>query len=104
MTHTLMALYNQPQDADSFDRHYEETHAKVALTLPGLRSFTSTRPGPGPDGSPAPYYLVAALTFEDQAALGAAMASPEGQATVEDLTNFAGAGVTILTGADTVYL
>ena len=41
----------------------------------------------------SPYYLVAALTFDSMAAIHAALASPEGQATAADLANFATAGV-----------
>lgn len=103
MAHTLMALYNQPDDAAAFDKHYEEVHSKLGLAFPGLRSFSGMRPGPGPDGSASPYYFVAVLTFDDQAALDTALAAPEGQAAVGDLANFAGAGVTLLMGPTVVY-
>ncbi|MEO7059751.1 MAG: EthD family reductase [Lapillicoccus sp.] len=104
MTHQLIALYNHPVDVGAFDDHYEKTHSQLALTLPGLRSFTVSRPGPDAQGSPPAYYLVAVLTFDDAAALGAAMAGPEGQATAGDLANFAGAGVALLDGDTVVYL
>jgi uncharacterized protein (TIGR02118 family) len=98
-----MALYDQPEDPAAFDQHYEETHSQLGLALPALRSFSGTRPAPGPDGSPPPYYFVAVLTFDDQDALHAALASPEGAATVADLANFAGAGVTLLNGESMTY-
>jgi len=41
-------------------------------------------------------YLVAVLEFESVDAIGAAMASQQGQATVADLSNFASAGVDVL--------
>lgn len=104
MTHTLLVLYNQPEDPAAFDRHYEGTHSGLGLAFPGLRSFTGTHPVPGPDGTPAAYYFIAALAFDDQAALDSALGSPEGAAAVADLANFAGAGVTLLTGATTTYL
>lgn len=103
MTNTLLALYNQPEDPAAFDRHYEETHTELGLAFPGLQSFSGTRPGPGADGSPAPYYFVAILTFDDEDALSAALASPAGEAAVADLANFAGAGVTLLHGPTTLY-
>ena len=103
MTHTLIALYAQPEDPAAFDRHYAETHRRLGLAFPGLRSFTGTHPAPGPDGAPAPFHFVAVLEFDDQAALDAAMAGPEGQAAVADLANFAGAGVTLVSGETTVY-
>ena len=43
-------------------------------------------------------YLIAILAFDSMAAIQAAMASPQGQATVADLANFAGAGVDIMIG------
>ncbi|HEU0102483.1 MAG TPA: EthD family reductase [Mycobacteriales bacterium] len=99
-----MALYAQPQDAAAFDRHYEATHIKLGLAMPGLRSFSGTHPATGPDGTPAAYHFIAVLTFDDQQSLEAAAASPEGQAAVADFANFAGAGVTLLIGPTTQYL
>jgi uncharacterized protein (TIGR02118 family) len=94
----LTALYNHPEDAAAFDKHYTEVHAELAKKIPGLQRYTLSHPGPGPDGAAPPYYLVAVLEFEDEAAFGAGMGGPEGQAAVDDLPNFAGAGVTLLTG------
>jgi uncharacterized protein (TIGR02118 family) len=52
-----------------------------------------------PDGSAAPYYRIAELWFRDLAQLQATFGSPEGQATVADLANFATGGVTVLVAA-----
>lgn len=97
----LTALYNHPQDAAAFDKHYDEVHAPLARKIPGLDSFSISRPVPGPDGAAPAFHLVAVLQFADEAAFGAGMGGPEGQAAVEDLPNFAGAGVTLLTGPAT---
>lgn len=43
-------------------------------------------------------YLIAILEFESMGAIGAAMASPQGQATATDLGNFASAGVDVMIG------
>ncbi len=43
-------------------------------------------------------YLVAILEFDSMMAIGAAMASPQGQATAADLAHFASAGVEIMMG------
>lgn len=94
----LIALFNHPEDAAAFDKHYDEVHAPLAKELPGLIRYTASRPGPNPDGSQAPYYLVAALDFESGDDLQAALGSPAGEKTLADLPNFAGAGVTVLTG------
>jgi uncharacterized protein (TIGR02118 family) len=94
----LTALYNHPEDAAAFDKHYDEVHAPIANKIPGLQRYTVSRPGPDADGNPPAYHLVAVLDFEDEAAFGAGMGGPQGQAAVADLPNFAGAGVTLLTG------
>jgi uncharacterized protein (TIGR02118 family) len=95
----LTALYDHPDDPGAFDRHYDGVHAPLAAKMPGLRRFTVTRPGPDAHGNKPAYHLVAILEFDDEAALGAAMGSPEGQAAVADLANFAGAGVIMLSGS-----
>ena len=94
MAYQLLALYHHPEDTAAFDKHYDEVHAPLAARLPGLRSYTAARPG----GKQPAYYLAAVLTFDDEAAFNAAMGSDVGQEAVADLANFAGAGVTMLTG------
>jgi len=47
------------------------------------------------DGSQAPYYYVAELSFDDPDALQTGMASAEGAAAAGDLANFASGGVTM---------
>src|SRR5436309_3182572 len=36
----LTVLYNHPEDAAAFDKHYDEVHAPLANTLPGIRRYT----------------------------------------------------------------
>jgi uncharacterized protein (TIGR02118 family) len=91
-------LYNHPENPARFDEHYDGVHAPLAATIPGLQRYTVTRPRPGPDGTLPPYYLVAVMEYESEAAYGASMAGPEGLATRADLANFATAGVTLLAG------
>ena len=78
-----------------FDRHYNGTHIGLAQRFPGLRSYTISRGLRAVQGE-SPYYLVAELDFDDRTALDAAVASPDGQAVVQDLANFATGGVTLL--------
>lgn len=94
----LTALYNHPEDPAAFDKHYTDVHAVIAKKIPGLVRYTVSHPGPDAEGNKPPYYLVAVLDFTDEAAFGAGMGGEHGQAAVADLPNFAGAGVTLLTG------
>ena len=52
-----------------------------------------------PSGEKPPYYRMAEFWFESEAAMAAAMGSPEGRAVEGDLANFATGGVTILISA-----
>ena len=72
------------------------TPSSVARQFP---SRHTAFPDHGRDGvHTARYHLIAVLEFDDEVALGNAMSSPEGQAAVADMANFAGAGATTLTG------
>jgi uncharacterized protein (TIGR02118 family) len=92
----VYALYRPPTDAVAFDRYYFERHVPLAKTIPGLRGYEVTRGPIAAMAGPAPYYLIATLTFESRAAIDAALISPQGQATAGDLANFATGGVDIL--------
>ena len=93
---TLVVLYNKPADAAAFDAHYSSKHVPIAKKIPGLRRYeVSQGPVATPEG-PSPYHLVALLTFDSMAAIGAAFASSEGQAAAGDFKNFAQAGAQLL--------
>ena len=100
----VYAMYKRPADPAAFDRYYYATHVPIAKKIPGLRQYevtagTVTMIG----GAEAPYHLVATLTFDSVDAIAAALASPEGQATAADLSNFATGGVDLYV-ADTKAL
>jgi uncharacterized protein (TIGR02118 family) len=94
----LTALYSHPEDPAAFDKHYREVHAVLAGKVPGLRKFTMSWPAPGPDGAKPSYHLVATLYWDSESEFQAGMGGPEGKAALDDLPNFAGAGVDIMTG------
>jgi uncharacterized protein (TIGR02118 family) len=94
----LYAVYQQPTDPAAFDAYYFNTHLPLAKTIPGLRSYEVTRGNVMGMGGKHAVYLVATLGFDSLAAIGAAMASPQGQATAADLANFASAGVEVMMG------
>ncbi len=94
----LTVMYHPPVDAAAFMDYYFANHAQLAAKLPGLRSYVvSDSPISFPDGTAAPYALIAHLGFDDAAAMRASMKSPEGQATAADVAKFASGGVTFLT-------
>lgn len=92
----LFAIYQQPADAAAFDDYYFNRHVPLAKTIAGLRRYEVTRGDVMGMAGKHGAYLVAVLEFDSMAAIAAAMASPEGQATAADLANFAAAGVEIL--------
>jgi uncharacterized protein (TIGR02118 family) len=92
----LVVCYGAPEDPAAFDRHYAEQHAPLAEKIPNLRRFQAGKVLATPDGSPAPYYLIAELGFDSADELQAAMGSPEGQAAAADVATFASGGATMM--------
>jgi uncharacterized protein (TIGR02118 family) len=99
----FVALFNHPEDAEAFDRHYREVHAPIVRRYPRLRDLRLTKPD-GVAGRPSPYYLLAEMGFETRADLDAALASEAGIESGRDLRNFAAAGVTMLIADDDARL
>ena len=94
----LFAIYQQPKDPAAFDSYYFSKHVPLAKSIPGLKSYEVTRGDVMGMAGKHGVYLVAVLEFESMAAIGAAMSSPQGQATAADLANFATAGVDVMMG------
>jgi uncharacterized protein (TIGR02118 family) len=85
----LMVLYRTPKDAAAFDKYYFETHVPIAQKLPGLKKYEVSQGAVGSPAGDSGVHRVAILHFEDMAAIQAAFASPQGQATVADVGVFA---------------
>jgi uncharacterized protein (TIGR02118 family) len=94
----LIALFDRPEDTDSFDAHYRDVHAPIVRRYPGLRELRVTRPA-AVGRSTAPY-LVAEMVFDTRAELDAALVSEPGIESGRDLRSFAGAGVTMFIADD----
>lgn len=92
----LVVAYGAPDDPAAFDEHYASTHAPLAEKIPNLRRFEAGKVLGTPDGTPAPYYFIAELLFEDIEQLQSAMASSEGQAASSDVATFATGGATLM--------
>ena len=89
----VIAMYRTPADAAAFDRYNFDRHVPLARTIPGLRTYEVTRGTIATLDGPAPYHLIATLTFDSLADIQAALTSQQGQATAADLANFATGGV-----------
>ncbi|WP_207482661.1 EthD family reductase [Arenibaculum pallidiluteum] len=93
--HKVLVLYHQPRDPEAFRRYYAETHLPLAARLPGLRASRHSFSVQGV-GAPSPYFCIWEGEFADEAAMGAAMSSPAGQAVAADTANYASGGFVIL--------
>jgi uncharacterized protein (TIGR02118 family) len=73
---------------EEFARYARDHHFPLVTKLPGLRRLVINRVLPDPNGPPPAYDAVAEDWFDDLAAMGAAFASPAGQAVIADAANF----------------
>lgn len=83
----LIALYKQPEDPQSFDDAYFNTHLPLINQVPGLVStvitrFSRTLVGDG-------FYMMAEMDFGTMDNLKTAMRSPEMAAAGDILNSFA---------------
>jgi uncharacterized protein (TIGR02118 family) len=92
----LQVLYGHPKDPRDFDRYYREVHLPIARRIRGFTRWTIGKVQGTPDGKPSPWYLIADLFAESRAAMEAILATPEGQAAIRDVPNFATGGVTFV--------
>jgi uncharacterized protein (TIGR02118 family) len=84
-----------PKDPAAFDKYCAETHIPLASKMPGLRKYQISQGPVGSPGGASGIHLVAILTFDNMAAVGAAFGNPEGKATAGDVANFATGGADI---------
>ncbi len=83
----VLVLYKQADlDWEGYRRYWRETHGPMVATIPGLRRYVQSHI---PEQGALPCDGVAELWFDDFAAVQQAQASPEFQAAVGDLANFA---------------
>jgi uncharacterized protein (TIGR02118 family) len=92
----LLVLYGHPKDPAAFDKYYHETHIPIAKKMKGLLKWTIGKVQGTGQGQPAPYYYIADLCMKSRADFERLLASPEGQAAVADVPNFATGGATFL--------
>jgi uncharacterized protein (TIGR02118 family) len=73
---------------EAFGQYLRETHLPLVTKLPGLRRLVVNWVLPDPNEPPPAYDAVSEDWFDDPAAMGAALASPEGQAVAADVPNY----------------
>ncbi|MDQ2935136.1 MAG: EthD family reductase [Chloroflexota bacterium] len=93
----LIARYQQPDDQEAFDAHCRDVLAPIVERYPKLRSLRLTKLV-GAGGRPAPYHLMAEMSFDSDQDLAEAVGSAPSAESARDLRNFAQAGVTVPRG------
>jgi uncharacterized protein (TIGR02118 family) len=73
---------------EDFERYMQETHLPLVAQMPGMRRLVVNWVLPDPNGPEPTFDAVAEDWFDDTHAMGAALASPEGKAVVDDTPNF----------------
>lgn len=82
--HRITVIYGQPTSVAEFEEHYANTHVDLVKAVPGLQRFTTTHLRPLDENEADPPYMIAELWFADEAALNAALSSPQLNAAAED--------------------
>ncbi len=100
----LTVLYGHPADPAAFDRYYHDVHIPIARRMQGLLGWTIGKCESATPGERPPYYLIVGLYAATRADLEAILASPEGQATIADVPNFASGGCTFLFDDEVVLI
>ena len=94
----ITVLYKHPTDAEKFKTYYKDTHLPLVDKMEGLAKAEVTEIHGELGGEASEYFIMAELYFSNKAQMQESMASPQGQAVANDLSNFATGGVTILMG------
>lgn len=92
----LIVQYGHPTDPEAFEKYYAETHLPIAGKIQGVAKVEVSKVVGTPDGSKASQYRMAELFFNSMEDLQKNMGSPEGQAAVNDIANFATGGVDVM--------
>jgi uncharacterized protein (TIGR02118 family) len=93
--HKLVVLYPAPTNPEAFREYYVTTHLPLVGKLPGLRAMRYSFDVAAADGE-SPYFAIFEGEFDDAAAMGRALGSPEGRAVQADVPNYATGGAIVL--------
>jgi uncharacterized protein (TIGR02118 family) len=100
----LTVLYGHPRDPAEFDRYYHEVHIPLAKQMKGFTGWTIGKcESATPDTLP-PYYMIVGLFADTRADIEAILSSPEGQAAIADVPNFATGGFAFMFNDESVLI
>ena len=88
----LTVLYGPPEDPEAFEEHYADVHLPLVEKIPGAERWGAARVVDTMEGDAPPYHRIFEFWFEDSDGMQASMGSPEGQAAVADIPNYATGG------------
>lgn len=94
--HKALVLYTKPADPAHFKDYYVKKHLPLAAKMPGVKRMSYSFDLAGPGGSPSPWFAMFEMECESEAAMIAAMTSPEGQAVAADVANYSPTPPTIV--------
>jgi uncharacterized protein (TIGR02118 family) len=89
MYKTIFLLKRKPGTTlEEFREYWLEAHVPVVLEIAEVRGFVCNVVEDGGSADPKPYDGLAEIWWDDEASFTAALASPAGQAAVEDVERF----------------
>ena len=95
----VTVLYNYPKNPDEFEKYYHDVHLPIARQMPHLSKLELTKFEVGPGDTQPAYHRMAEIFYSSKEVMEESMGTPESQAAIDDLQNFATGGVTIMLGA-----
>jgi uncharacterized protein (TIGR02118 family) len=90
----VTVLYGHPKSPDDFEKYYFGTHMPLLAAAKGGKRTETSKCPPAADGSPAPYYRIFEIWFDNEADMTAITATPEWKKVVADVPNYATGGIT----------
>ena len=85
-----------PADPEAFEEYYADVHMPLVEKIPGVGRWEAARVVDTMESDAPPYYRIFEFWFKDLDGLQASVGSPEGQAAVADIPNYATGGATTL--------
>ena len=96
--HKILVLYPEPADRTAFEDYYVNKHLPLTARLSGLKAarYSVGVSGLGVSDPGSPYFAVFEGELNSEADLAAALSSPDGQAVLADVPNFATGGAVVV--------